>query len=127
MGADTTGTLQQHETGNLITGTSAPSFKTGWWAISDGLELSFVDFVMPDFIWGTYGTTTASLQVTFFSADYPGDTPTTYGPYTVTRATEYITPRIRGRLMAMQVQSATDDVFWRLGRIRYRWAPSGRR
>ncbi len=127
IGADTGGVISQHEMGNMVSGVGNPSFKTGWWSINDGSNLAFVDFFMPDFIWGTYGTHNSQLEITFFSLDYPGDTPRSYGPYTVTQATEYITPRIRGRLMSMQINSLTNDNFWRLGRCRYRWSEAGRR
>lgn len=126
IGTDTAGYFYQHETGQATPGAASPAFRSGWWAISDGNDLAFVDYVLPDFNWGLYGDNTAQVNMTFYAVDYPGDTPRTYGPYTVTQATEYITPRFRGRLMSVLVQS-NNSVFWRLGRIRYRWAPSGRR
>lgn len=127
IGADIGATVYQHEIGNMVSGSGNSFFRTGWWTISDGQDLAFIDWIHPDFIWGTYGNNDASVQLRFFSVDYPGDTPRIYGPYTVTQANEYITPRIRGRLVSMEVISATNNVFWRLGRIRYRWAPAGRR
>lgn len=126
IGSDTSGFLYQHETGNVQSGASATSFQTGWWAIAEGSDFAFVDYVIPDFIWGTYGNDDASVIITFYSVNYPGETPRTYGPYTITRGTEYLTPRIRGRLMSASIQAASPD-FWRLGRIRYRFAGSGRR
>lgn len=128
IGADPTGQIIQHETGTAITGAGLPSFSTGWWSISEGQELAFVDLVIPDFIWGTRsGAQTASVAITFFSVNFPGDTPYSYGPYVVTQATEYINTRIRGRLMSIMVQSNANSEFWRLGHIRFRFAPSGRR
>lgn len=126
IGADTGGFLWQHEMGDATPGASNPSFQSGWWSIGDGNDLAFVDYVIPDFNWGTYGTNDAEVNMTFYSADYPGDSPKSYGPYTVTQATEYITPRIRGRLMSVLVQS-NNSAFSRLGRIRFRWGPAGRR
>ena len=127
IGADTGGFVYQHETGTSNIGAPNPSFQTGWWALTEGNDLAFVDYVIPDFKWGTYGGAQDSqVNLTFYSADYPGDSPKTYGPYTVTEATEYITPRIRGRLMSVLVQS-NNQAFWRLGRIRFRYALSGRR
>lgn len=127
FGTDNMGILYQHEIGTQTAGVSLPSFQSGWWAISDGNDLAFIDFVMPDFIWGTYsGAKDAAVNLTFFSVDYPGDAVRTYGPYAVTSTTQYITPRIRGRLVSVLVQSNSQS-FWRLGRIRYRWAPIGRR
>ena len=127
IGGDAQGLLYQHETGTIISGVNAPSFQTGWWAITEGNDLSFVDFVIPDFKWGLYsGASDAQVSITFFAADYPGDTPRVYGPYTVTQSTEYIPVRLRGRLMSALIQSASQS-FWRLGRLRFRFAASGRR
>jgi hypothetical protein len=127
IGTDQLGNIYQHEMGNSYPGATVPYFRSGWWAISEGNDLSFIDFVIPDFIWGTYaGAKDAQIYITFYVADYPGDTPRTYGPYTVTQATEYINVRFRGRLMSVLVQSASQE-FWRLGRIRFRFAVSGRR
>lgn len=128
IATDSLGTVWQHESGNSITGAGLPSFRSGWWAIAEGQQMSFVDFVIPDFIWGTRAAAQdASVQITFFSVNFPGDTPYQHGPYTVTQATEYINTRIRGRLMSVMVQSNVSTEFWRLGRIRYRYAPAGRR
>lgn len=127
FGTDTGGFLYQHEIGTQTTGVSLPSFQSGWWSISDGNDLVFVDYVIPDFVWGFYsGAKDAQVNLTFFTADYPGDPVRQHGPYTVTQATQYITPRMRGRLMSVLVQSMSQS-FWRLGRIRYRFAPIGRR
>lgn len=128
IGADASGQIYQHETGTAITGIGLPSFQTGYWAISDGEDIPFVDLIIPDFIWGTRsGVPNASINITIFGVNYPGDTPTAYGPYTVTQATEYINIRFRNRLMSMFVQSTNSSEFWRLGRIRFRFAASGRR
>jgi len=127
IGADPLGSLWQHEEGESQVGTSITSFRSGWWAIAEGQDLVFVDFIIPDFKWSLYsGTENAEINITFFAVDYPGDTPRTYGPYTVTRATEFVSPRIRGRLMSVFIQS-NNSVFWRIGQIRYRFASSGRR
>ncbi len=127
LGSDTSGAIYQHETGTVQSGVSATSFQSGWWAMTEGNDIAFVDYVIPDFIWGPYaGAKDTSVNITFYSAYYPGDTPQSYGPYVVTSATEYLTPRIRGRLMSVAVQS-NSQTFWRLGKIRYRWAGSGRR
>lgn len=127
IGVDPSGFVYQHETGNSITGVALPSFRSGWWAVSDGNDLAFIDFIMPDFQWSTRdGASDAQVAMTFYSVDYPGDTPKTYGPYTVTQATEYLNVRIRGRLISVMVQLLNAE-FFRLGRIRYRWAPTGRR
>lgn len=123
------GLIYQQETGNDADGAAmVSSFTTGYFYISQGEEFAFVDQIIPDMKWGFYGASqTASLQFTFNVINFPGDTPTTYGPYTVTQATPYISVRIRGRQMSITVQSSDLGSFWRLGKVRYRWAPSGRR
>ena len=127
LGADNNGQIWQHESGTSITGAGLPSFQTGWWSITEGEDIPFIDLIIPDFIWGLRsGPSDASINITFFAVDYPGDTPTTYGPYNVTQATEYINVRIRKRLMSAFIQSANSE-FFRLGRIRFRFATSGRR
>ena len=128
IGVDTSGQIVQHETGTAITGAGLPSFQSGWWAISEGEDIPFIDLVIPDFIWGTRSSSpNASINITFYGVNYPGDTPTVYGPYTITQATEYINVRIRNRLMSTFIQSNNDSEFWRLGRVRFRFAASGRR
>ena len=128
VSADSLGQVWQHESGYTQAGSAATSFTTGWWALTEGNDLAFVDFVIPDFKWGTFsGAQTTTVEVTFSAVDYPGDTPRTYGPYTVSSSTEYIAVRLRGRLMSAQIQTGDTIGFWRLGRIRFRFALSGRR
>lgn len=127
IGVDTTGTIYQHETGNAISGVGLPSFQTGWWALSEGNDFATVQFVIPDFIWGTQsGPKDAQVNMTFFTTNFPGDTPIQYGPFLVTQATEYINLRARGRLMSVLIQAANAE-FFRIGKIRYRYSVSGRR
>lgn len=129
ISADTNGFIYQHEIGyDNNTLPMQTYFESGYWAISDGNDMAFVDWIMPDMQFGTFaGNKDAILQITFKATDYPGDTPRIYGPYSFTQATEYINTRIRGRLMAIRVESQDAGSFYRLGRIRYRWAPAGRR
>lgn len=104
------------------------SFTTGYFMLAEGEDFAVIDQIYPDFKWGTYaGSQGANIQLTFLITNYPSDTPTIFGPYTVTQATEYISVRMRGRQMAIQVQSADIGSFWRLGRVRYRYSADGRR
>ena len=128
ISVDTSGQIVQHETGTSITGAGLPSIQTGWWTVGEGSDIPIIDFIIPDFIYGTRsGTPGASINITFFGVDYPGDTPTIYGPYTVTSATEFINVRARNRLLSALIQSNASSEFWRIGRIRFRYAQSGRR
>jgi len=126
LGAEpVTGQIYQHETGNVTFNQPVPSFRSGWWAISEGQEMGYVDFVQPDFKWGTFsGPQNANITLIFYAVDYPGDTVRTYGPFVVTSATEYINPRVRGRLMAVLIQG---QGWWRIGRIRFKTSSTGRR
>src|SRR5262249_52407988 len=56
IGTDTGGAIYQHEQGSDADTTPMnAAFETGWWAISDGEEFAFVDFVLPDMQWGFFG------------------------------------------------------------------------
>lgn len=129
IAASVGGNLLMHETTNDAAGAVlASSFTTGYFYLAEGEDFVLVNEVLPDMIWGTYaGSATASVVLTFNVVDYPGDTPRTYGPFTVTRATKYITTRMRGRQMSVTLESVDSGSFWRLGRIRYRYQQDGRR
>ena len=130
IGTSSGGVVYLHETTNDADGSPmSSSFTTGDFYMAEGQQFVFVDQVIPDFKWETFtGTTSAQIQVTFNVSNFPGDTPTQYGPYTVTSTTEYISTRFRGRLMSVTVQSSDLGSFWRLGKILYRYNPSvGRR
>jgi hypothetical protein len=128
LGVDHFGQIFQHETGTAITGAGLPSFQTGWWTIGEGQEIGFVDLIIPDFIFGLRSASpTASIQITFLGVNYPDDTPISYGPFTVTSTTSFINCRIRNRLLSAIIISNAGSEFWRLGRIRFRFASSGRR
>jgi hypothetical protein len=129
LGTDLNGFLYQHETSPDAAGTPIPAtVQTGYFEIGDGTQLAFVDWVLPDMKWGTYGfTTSAVVQFTFYVTDYPGQPERIYGPFAVTQSVPYITCRMRGRFWRVQIQSQDLGSFWRVGRIKFRWAPSGRR
>jgi len=119
--------LYQHETSNDADGSAMlPSLQTGYYAISEGDMKSFLDWCWPDFKWGMWdGSQNASIQITFFATDYPGQTPEVFGPYSVTQATQYFYTRLRGRLISVKISSQDLGTFWRIGCIRYRFAPDG--
>lgn len=129
IGAGNDRYIYQHEVGNSADGKAIKSrFRTGFFAIQEGDLKSFIDQVWPDMKWGFYdGEQDASVNITFYVADYPGQTPTAIGPYTVSKSTTFITPRLRARLVSIEVSSDNNpDSFWRLGNIRYRFQPDGR-
>jgi hypothetical protein len=128
IGATPEGLIYQHETSPDADGQPmSSSFQTGYFALSEGDMLTYIDQFWPDAKWGTYnGVNNANIQLTFYVTNYPGDTPAVYGPYTVTQATQYIVPRFRGRLVSIKI--ASDDIgsFWRIGAMRYRFQPDGK-
>ena len=124
--------IYQHETS--LDGAGAQNnqpmtsnFQTGYFAISDGEYKVFVDQVWPDMKWGYYnGPQTADLTLTFYVTDYPHATPQTFGPYAFNNQTDFITPRFRGRLMSIELQSNDPASFWRIGATRYRYEQDGK-
>ena len=120
--------IYQHETSTDADGQPMDSyFQTGYFVLSDADVKMFIDQVWPDMRWGYYGGTQgANILLTFYVTDYAGQTPTAYGPFTLTQATTYITPRFRGRLVSIRIESNDIGSFWRLGNFRYRLQPDGR-
>jgi hypothetical protein len=103
------------------------SFQTGYFAISEADLKMFIDQIWPDMKWGYYaGTQNANVNLTFYVADYPGQTPLTYGPYIMTQNTTFLTPRFRGRLVSIKMDSNDIGTFWRIGNMRYRSQPDGK-
>ena len=120
--------IYQHETSNNADGFAMPSgFTTGYAALSEGDNMIFIDQVWPDMKWGLVsGQKTAEIKIKFYVTNYPGDEPLEFGPYTVTQDTQYLSVRMRGRLVSISVSSTDADSFWRLGALRYRYQPDGK-
>lgn len=128
IGATPDNIIVQHETSTDADGQPMNSFfQTGYFQLNDGDVLTFVDQWWPDAKWGYYGgSQNANLLLTFYVTQYAGDTPIAYGPFTLTQATEYVTPRLRGRLVSIKIESNDVGTFWRLGNMRYRWQQDGK-
>lgn len=128
IGAGDNTYIYQHETSPDADGQAmTSSFQTGYFVITEANEKMFIDQIWPDMKWGYYGGTQgANVLITFYVADYAGQTPIQYGPYTMTEATTFLTPRFRGRLVSVKIESNDINSFWRLGNIRYRFQPDGR-
>lgn len=121
--------LYAHESGyDADNAPLTPSFSTGWFYVDEGREIVFVDNVYPDFLWSTFnGALNAQVNITIKTVMYPGETPTTYGPFSVTKASQFISQRFRARQVMLEVGSDDNASFWRLGLVRVRWSPDGRR
>jgi hypothetical protein len=132
IGAGSDNYLYQHEVGNdAAVGTKTTAMlstaATGYMQLNEADNLVFVDQIWPDMKWGTYsGNQNATVQITFLATNYPGDAPVAYGPYNMTQSTEYISVRIRARLMSIQLSSNDVGTFWRLGAMRYRFQLDGK-
>lgn len=105
-----------------------PYFRTGYFALSEGDQQIFIDQVWPDMKWGLTGTALndAKVYITFYATNYPGDTPVEYGPYEMTQSKQYLSIRLRARLMSISLSSHDEGTFWRLGNVRYRFQPDGK-
>ncbi len=128
IGAGGDNYLYEHEVGtNNGTAPMTSYFQTGYFAMSEADVKMFVDQVWPDMKWGFYNQAqNAVVKLSFYVNDYAGQTPTVYGPYTMSQLTTYITPRFRGRLVSIRIESTSADMFWRIGNMRYRFQPDGR-
>lgn len=129
IGTTAAGVIYQHETSNDADGQALlSSFTTGWFVITEGQNIAFVDWLWPDMKWGLYGQSQgASVQVTIDATSYPNGSVTTYGPFTMNATKAYINLRLRGRMIRLTFSSSDVGSFWRMGLPRYRVAPDGRR
>lgn len=123
IGVDEAGLIQRHEFGVDADGTAMNTFaQTGWFKISDGTLYTFIERLIPDFVYEN-----ATMLLTLYFQDYPNAPITTIGPLTATEAIRYLIVRGRGRLASIKIESNDLGSFWRLGEILYSGAPSGRR
>jgi hypothetical protein len=120
--------IYEHEVSNDADGQPMGEFyQTGYMTLSEGDFISFVDWIWTDAKFGQYSQAqTAQVQLTFFVAAYPNDTPVQYGPYTLSEAIDQFYVRFRGRLVSIRVGNSTAGSWWRTGALRYRFAPDGR-
>lgn len=138
IGAGADGFLYQHEIGyNAAVGNTTtpmlPTMQTGYAQLNEADNIVFIDQIWPDMHWGIYSgdqfppDPNANAEVIFkvYATNYPGDPPTEYS-FTMTQATQYISCRIRARLIAFGLSSSDPNSFWRLGAIRYRYQIDGR-
>lgn len=124
IGASSSGFLYEHESGNNDdTSAMAPSFRTGWFTLAEGQQYVFIDEILPDIKFSGSG---GSVTIKVLAANEPGATPIERS-YTVTDARKLFSTRLRARLLALEVSSSDMGSAWRLGAIRFRFAPDGRR
>ena len=128
IGSTPDGVIYQHEVSPDADGVPlVASFTTGLFCIGESEEKVFVDWMMPDFKYGQYGAAQgAAISISFATLDYPGDTPISQGTFVTGSTTEFIEPRFRSRYVQMTISSNDLGSFWRLGKVRYRYATDGR-
>ncbi len=129
VGANTAGFIYQHEVANDADGQPMGEFfETGYTQIAQGENLTFVDWMIPDFRYGKFNAPpTASLNITLKYTNYPNGPVKTKGPYSINQTTTFKNPRIRGRQIAMRIEGTGTGSFWRMGGLRIRAAPDGKR
>lgn len=120
--------IYQHETSADADGQAMTSyFQTGYIVLTEGEWKMFVDQIWPDMKWGYYnGAQDADLTITFYVTDYPHADAIPYGPFAFNNTTDFITPRFRGRLVSIKMQSDDAGSFWRIGATRYRFQQDGK-
>lgn len=129
IGADPVSDLiMQHEVSNDADNVPLTwFFQTGYATMSDADVLMFVDQFWPDMKWGEFASTpNAIVNLTFLVAEYPDDEPVAFGPYQLSKGVPYITPRFRGRLVALLFEGNDAGTFSRFGLPRYRSQPDGK-
>lgn len=129
IGGHEDGWVDQHDVGYDADVAAAPwSLTSGIVMISEGDQAMFVREVIPDF--ETLGTDPA-IELTLKFYDYPHSTPRTHGPFSLRNATKAVYPhgRARGVQFIFSGNAEADNLgtFMRLGNIRYRAQPDGRR
>ena len=91
--------------------------------LQDGGDIMFLSRVIPDFTFGA-GT---NLNFSINLKDYPADTATEKGPYTLNLATNKVDLRARGRQANVRVSTSDVGAEWRWGNMRIALQPDGKR
>jgi hypothetical protein len=117
--------LYQHEVGGDDDGVAMDAFIESYdMEIPEAGEyLMHVDQLIPDFV-----TLEGSVDITLKAKPYPhAANYTVKGPYPVTTMVRKISTRIRGRQVALRIDSSAIGDKWRMGTMRARLAPHGKR
>ena len=90
--------------------------------MDSGDAFSSIDQVIPDF-----RDQAGAVQVTLKAQDWPNGSVKQKGPYPMQPNDNYISPRIRGRQIAVRLASGGLGSFWRLGAMRLRMMKDGKK
>ena len=112
-----------HETGVNAEGSAMTAHvESGDMDIADGDQFMSMSRFIPDF-----KNQVGNVDVTIKTRPYPSGTQTSHGSYTVSTSTKKQDTRIRGRQLAVRVESDAVDDNWRYGTIRLELRPDGTR
>jgi hypothetical protein len=103
--------------------------QSAYFDMEDGNQIMFANKFATDFSNLADNTPyTGTLQISLQARKYPGGDVTTKGPFNVTGTTQKVSTRLRGREIAIQIQSSTSsDLPWRMGQFRLAIEPDGKR
>lgn len=123
------GKLYFHEVEHDDDGENMPSYlESNDFDIGDGDDLQFVDRVIPDFTHRSGDPIEGNVFITIKTRNYNTDEGYKIkGPYTVSVNTRFVSTRIRGRQAVVRVDSSGSGLSWRLGTLRLRTIPDGKR
>lgn len=134
------GYLYYHENG-FDDGSTSPAtginayIESSQFEIADGNNFSFVSRLIPDITFRNSTATSPSVVFTMKARNFPGgaylqddnETVTKTASTPVEQFTNQVYVRLRGRSMALRVESSTTGIGWRLGSPRIDIRPDGRR
>ena len=134
------GYLYYHESG-FDDGSTSPSsainayIESSQFDIADGNNFSFVSRLIPDITFRNSSAVSPSVVFTMKARNFPGgaylqddsETVTKTASVPVEQFTNQVYVRLRGRSMALKVESLTKGIGWRLGSPRIDVRPDGRR
>lgn len=134
------GYLYYHENG-FDDGSTSPAsginayIESSQFDIADGNNFSFVSRLIPDITFRNSSATSPSVVFTMKARNFPGgvylqddnETVTKIASTPVEQFTNQVYVRLRGRSMALRVESSTTGIGWRLGSPRIDIRPDGRR
>ena len=134
------GYLYYHESG-FDDGSTSPSsainayIESSQFDIADGNNFSFVSRLIPDITFRNSSAASPSVVFTMKARNFPGgaylqddsETVTKTASVPVEQFTNQVYVRLRGRSMALKVESLTKGIGWRLGSPRIDVRPDGRR
>ena len=129
--------IYSHEVGSTNDGVSRNGTvfaETGAMEIGDGDEIMKIDRIYPDISEiaapGLQGPDTQAavdaVTMTFKLRQAPDGPEHTYGPVSLNNAAGYSTVRMRARQVVMRIDQIKDTL-WRVGKLRVRAKPSGKR